>query len=95
MIRANPVTATYRTVFARDHKERMVTFRKAANYPFYVFATCAPGDYMAPWREEAFIVLGLLALFTLATDALFSHGMCPDCAEEVTAKLLRPRPPER
>lgn len=34
MIRANAVTATYRTVFARDNKERMVTFRKTARYSF-------------------------------------------------------------
>jgi len=67
MIRANPVTATYRAVFARDNKERMVTFRKTARYPFYVFATIAPGDYMAPWRRETAITLTLSAIFTLVT----------------------------
>jgi hypothetical protein len=67
IIAANPVTATYLTVFARDNKERMVTFRKAARYPFLVFATIAPGDYLAPWRTEAAIFLTLLAIFILAT----------------------------
>ncbi len=66
MIRANPVTATYNTVFARDNKERKVTFRKTDRYPFYVFATTAPGDYLTPWYEEAASALMLIAIFALA-----------------------------
>lgn len=67
MILANPATATYKTVFARDGKERVVTFRKIARYPFYVFATLAPIDYMTTWKIEAAIVIALLAIFTFAT----------------------------
>ncbi|GFO54809.1 hypothetical protein GMSM_18160 [Geomonas sp. Red276] len=67
MIRLHPVTATYNTVFARDHRERTVTFRKAANYPFYVFATASPSDYLARWRKEAAIELALLGVFMIAT----------------------------
>ena len=67
MIQANPETATYKTVFARDNLERVVTFRKVAGYPFYVFATMAPIDYMAPWKRETAIALTLLAIFTLST----------------------------
>ncbi len=67
MIRENPVTATYNTVFARDNKERKVTFRKTDRYTFYVFATSAPDDYMAPWYEEVTIALVLIAIFILAT----------------------------
>jgi hypothetical protein len=67
LIQANRETATYKTVFARDNKERVVTFRKAAKYPFYIFATSAPSDYLAPWRRETVIALTLLGIFTLAT----------------------------
>lgn len=67
MITANPVTATYKTVFARDGKERMVTFRKMARYPLYLFATLAPSDYMVSWRKEAGLALALLVTFMLAT----------------------------
>lgn len=67
MARRHPVTATYRTVLARDNRERMVTFRKAAHYPLYVFATLAPRDYMAQWERETAIMLALAAVFTLAT----------------------------
>jgi hypothetical protein len=67
MTRLNPVTATYRTVFARDSRERMVTFRRARRYPLYVFATLAPHDYMAQWERETAIMLALTAVFTLAT----------------------------
>ncbi|WP_191965704.1 cache domain-containing protein [Oryzomonas sagensis] len=67
MIRANPITATYKTVFARDKKERMVTFRKATNYSFYVFSTIAPSDYLSAWRKELIIALILAICFTLTT----------------------------
>ncbi|MBU5636562.1 hypothetical protein KOM00_07410 [Geomonas sp. Red69] len=67
MVRANPVTATYKTVFARDNMERMVTFRKAAKYPYYIFATLSPVDYMTSWRKEAVGGLVLLLLFTSMT----------------------------
>ncbi|WP_224983015.1 cache domain-containing protein [Geomonas agri] len=67
MILANPVTATYKTVFARDNKERMVTFRKVAKYPYYIFATISPVDYMTSWRKEATVGLVLLLLFTAMT----------------------------
>jgi hypothetical protein len=71
MIQANPEAATYKTVFARDNKERIVTFRKVAKYPFYVFATLSPSDYLAPWRRETAIALALVAIFTLATFSAF------------------------
>jgi len=70
MIKANPVTATYKTIFARDGKERMVTFRKTTRYPFYLFATIAPSDYMVSWRKEAGSALALLVFFMLATITL-------------------------
>ena len=56
MIRTNPVTATYFTVFARDHKGRLVTFRRISKYPLYVFATISPDEYLYAWKKElAFI----------------------------------------
>ncbi|QWV94640.1 hypothetical protein KP004_05505 [Geomonas oryzisoli] len=69
MIQANPVTASYKTVFARDNKERMVTFRKAAKYPYYIFATISPVDYMTSWRKEALVGVVLLLLFSAMTAA--------------------------
>jgi len=66
MIQSKAGTATYKTVFARDNMERVVTFRKAARYPFYIFATSAPSDYLAPWRRETAIALTLLFIYTLA-----------------------------
>ena len=74
MLRDHPVTATYDTVFARDNKERTVTFRKVGRYPFYVFATSAPDDYLAPWRREAGIAVGLFVAFLLAT-LMMSRGI--------------------
>lgn len=70
MIKSNPVTATYKTVFARDNKERMVTFRKTEKYPLYVFAAIAPADYMIPWQKESTVYLVLISIFTLVTITL-------------------------
>ncbi len=74
MIGNHPVTATYNTVFARDDKERTVTFRKIGRYPFYVFATSAPGDYLAPWKREAAIAGALFTAFVVVT-LLMSRGI--------------------
>ena len=74
MIVAHPVTATYNAVFARDDRERIVTFRKVGRYPFYVFATSAPGDYLASWKREAAIAGALFAAFALVT-LLMSRGI--------------------
>ena len=70
MIQAHPVTATYKTTFARDHQERLVTFRRVAGYPFYIFATYSPRDYLVPWHLELAIAVALLAAFALATVVL-------------------------
>jgi hypothetical protein len=163
MITGNATAATYRIVAPRDNTERLISFRKAARYPFYIMAASATNDYMAPWRNEAVVAFVLVVIFTLATvissrkifksretellhaesqrygemmrqqneelnealarvkrlegiipictyckkicneqqsweqlekyitehsDALFSHGMCPDCAEEQMANLF-------
>ncbi|MBJ6725794.1 PDC sensor domain-containing protein [Geomesophilobacter sediminis] len=65
MIGTHPVTATYHTVFARDNKERTVTFRRTAKYPLYVFATVSPADYLAPLRKEIAVAGLFLGAFTL------------------------------
>ena len=70
MVMTHPATATYRTVFARDHEERVVTFLRVDGYPFTIFATRAPSDYLVPWRREAAIALALLAGFAAATGVL-------------------------
>ena len=70
IIRANPVTATYRTVFARDHQERVVTFRSIRKYPLYVFATISPDDFLSAWRKELVLALVLLAVLMSATTAI-------------------------
>jgi hypothetical protein len=74
MILDHPVTATYNTVFARDAQERTVTFRKVGRYSFYVFATSAPSDYLAPWKREAAIAGALFAAF-LTVTLLMSWGI--------------------
>ena len=70
IIRANPVTATYRTVFARDHQERVVTFRNLRKYPLYVFATISPDDFLSAWRKELILALVLLAVLMSATTII-------------------------
>lgn len=67
MIKSNPTTATYSTIFARDHKRRMVTFRKISDYPFYVFATISPDEYLYAWKKELAFTSVLLAIFVGAT----------------------------
>lgn len=89
MIKANPETATYKTVFARDNKERIVTFRKPAKYPFYIFATSAPSDYLASWRRETAIALTLLAIFTLATFIALKMILRSRSAELARVEALR------
>jgi branched-subunit amino acid transport protein AzlD len=67
MIQENPVSATYKTTFARDNQERLVTFRKIRGYPFYIFSTYSPEDYLASWYRESAIALSLLVVFILAS----------------------------
>lgn len=86
MIQVNPETATYKAVFARDNLERIVTFRKVARYPFYIFATIATIDYMAPWKKEATITLTLLAVFSLSTfvsTRMILRGMKAEMAQSM------------
>jgi len=89
MIMAYPETATYKTEFARDNKERLVTFRKTAKYPFFIFATSAPSDYLAPWRRETSIALILLAVFTLATFIALKMILKSRSAELLRAEAVR------
>ncbi len=97
MIQANPETATYKTVFARDNIERVVTFRKVSRYPFYIFVNRAPSDYLAPWWKETAIVITLLAILTLATfvsarmvlkrnTAELAHAVAQQYGEEMGRK---------
>jgi hypothetical protein len=97
MILTNPEDATYKTVIARDNLERVVTFHKVVKYPFYIFVTKAPIDYMARWNTEAAITLILLAIFTLSTiilvrifisgiKAKIAHSMAIQYGEEMSRK---------
>jgi hypothetical protein len=89
MIQTHPVTATYKTSFARDHIERLVTFRRVSEYPFYIFATCSPADYLGPWYWEAAIALTLLAVFVLATTLLGKALLTSEARELARLEAVR------
>jgi len=65
--KANAVTATYRTVLARDNQERVVTFRRISKYPLLVFATTSPRDFLSAWWKELYFASILLVILMTAT----------------------------
>ena len=89
MILGHPVTATYKATVARDHLERMVTFRKVAGYPYYIFATRSPSDYLAAWYQERTISLALLAVFLLATAILARTLLKGRATEQARSEAVR------
>lgn len=67
MTKTNSMTATYRTVLARDNRERVVTFRRISKYPLLVFATSAPRDFLSAWWKELYFASVLLVILMTAT----------------------------
>jgi len=89
LIQAHSVTATYKVTVARDHTERMVSFRQVAGYPYYIFATRSPSDYLAPWYQEAAISLSLLVVFILATAVLARTLLKGRATEQARSEAVR------
>ena len=68
-VAAGKTAGSYVSVSGADRVERMVSFRKVANYPFYVQVGWTSDDYLAATRSEAMDIALLVAAFTLITLA--------------------------
>lgn len=60
-------TATFRARPEIDDTERIVTFKKIAQYPLYLFVSRSVDEYLAAWRKELLTYLGFVVLFTVVT----------------------------
>ncbi|KAB0664002.1 response regulator [Oryzomonas japonica] len=92
LVRGGHTSGTYRTRGSLDPGERIFSFRKIANYPFYVTTGLAVDDYLAPWRTEAALMSALVALFaagSLVTARLLYRNRRRE--ERGKAELLRHR----
>lgn len=69
LVAAGKTSGTYTSVSSVDRVERTISFRKLADYPFYVQVGLAREDYLAASRDEAADVALLVALFALLTLA--------------------------
>ena len=65
-LRENPNFGTYFAV-GLDGRNRALSFRRVAPYPFYVIVGLFPGDYLAEWQQELWKTLGLAAVFLILT----------------------------
>ena len=52
-----------------DNRNRALSYRRVAQYPFYIIVGQFPEDYLAEWRQEAASTLSLVAVFALVTLA--------------------------
>src|SRR6185503_18248119 len=66
-LKENPDFGTYFAV-GLDGRNRALSFRRIAPYPFYIIAGLFPGDYLAEWNQELWKTLGLLAVFFILTS---------------------------
>jgi PAS domain S-box-containing protein len=64
---AGEKNATFKGRSGIDNKDRLITYRKIADFPLYVIVVLAQEEYLADFRKEARTQLGLVALITLIT----------------------------
>ena len=68
-VAAGKLEGSYISLSRADRVERMISFRKVANYPFYVQVGWARDDYLAATRNEAKQLVLFVAMFALITLA--------------------------
>ena len=69
MLGEHPAAGTYSGVSPLDRTPRVFSYRRLADYPFYVVVGHATDDYMVDWRRNAAIVT-LLATLSIAVTVL-------------------------
>ncbi|HET6420817.1 MAG TPA: PAS domain S-box protein [Geobacteraceae bacterium] len=67
LLKAGRDSGTYITEAPIDHIERTFTFHKIFNYPLYIIAGLATGDYLVEWRNEVVIMSVTAAIFFFIT----------------------------
>ena len=67
LVARQPQGGTYVATSPMDHVERTYTYYKVPGYPFYMIAGRASSDFLAAWRTNAYLLLGLCGLMLLAT----------------------------
>ena len=66
-IQAGQTERTYQSLTPIDKIERVFTYRKIYDYPFYIFVGVATEDFLADWRQRAIDTSALVVIFLLAT----------------------------
>ena len=67
LIKAGNANATFKAKAHIDGTERLFSYRKISNSPWFVIVALAKDEYLADWQKEALVQLSLAALFTLVT----------------------------
>ena len=67
LVHSGKASGTYRALSRINDIDRQLSFRKIANYPFYVSVGRAPMDYLAEWRVQAYWLGAFAVLFILVT----------------------------
>lgn len=67
-LKENPVSGTY-FMSGIDRYERVLSYHKVGNYPFYIIVGLLPDDFLIEWRQEAMRTLTLVAIFLAVTTS--------------------------
>lgn len=67
MIQKGQESATYRIVSKVDGITRQLSYRKIADYPFYINCGLAPQDYLISWYQETGKILAMYFLFLISS----------------------------
>ncbi|MGE5096150.1 MAG: ATP-binding protein [Betaproteobacteria bacterium] len=72
-LKQDPHHGTYFAV-GLDGRNRALAYERVTPYPFYVIVGLFPGDYLGPWRTEAWKTAALVLLFAAAVT-VFSYAI--------------------
>jgi PAS domain S-box-containing protein len=74
LMQTQPQGATYATTTLLDNVFRIYSYRQVENFPFILLVGQAAGDFLAHWRNNAALLLGLSSLAMLIIG-LASRGL--------------------
>jgi PAS domain S-box-containing protein len=65
LVKTHPQAGTYATTTLLDNVFRIYSYRQVENFPFILLVGQAAGDFLAHWRNNAALLLGLSSLAML------------------------------
>jgi len=67
LVNSGQTSGTYSAQIGAVNVERMISFRKVGDYPFYIVVSFAKDDYLAEWWEDVIHETTLTLIFILLT----------------------------